>query len=141
MQGPFVYAHRHKYPHLSEAEATIWHRFITKYPDYFDQCWYDVELGLPRGYDPERPAEYQKHHLYLGGYKIDVLGQKGDRLCIVEVKKQATTKALGEIWAYEFLYLKEHPEVKEVDLLILTDEEMPHMREICDPDEVKLIVV
>lgn len=141
MQGPFVYAERHKYPHLSQAEADIWQKFIQKYPDYFDICWYDVELGLPRGFDDERADPYQKHHKYLGGYKIDVLGQKGDRKCIVEVKKQATSKALGEVWLYWHVYLKDHPEAGEVDLMIVTDEEMPHVREVCEADGVKLFVV
>lgn len=141
MQGPFVYEKRYKYPHLTEGEGDIWQRFIEKYPDYFDTCWYDVELGTPRNFDTEMSEPYQSHHKYLGGYKIDVLGEKNGRKCIVEVKKQATTKALGEIWCYEFLYLKDHPEETEIDLLILTDEEMPHMREICEGDGVQLVVV
>jgi hypothetical protein len=141
MLGPYPYTKRDSYPHLSDAEGKIWERFIAENPDRFDVCWYDVELGTPRGYDATRPEPYRSHHRYLGGYKIDVLGQKGDQLTIIELKKQATTKALGEIWLYEYMYLKEKAPEKAPRLMIITDEEMPHIQECCVADEVELVVV
>lgn len=141
MVGPVPYTKRPNYPHLSQGEAEIWDRYIAAFPDRFDEVWYDVELGTPRGFDPERPAPYQAHHAYLGGYKIDVLGRRGDTYTIIEVKRQATTKALGEIWLYEHLCKAYRDFAKSYQLEIVTDEEMPHIREVCLADGVMLTII
>ena len=141
MIGPVPYTQIPFKTHLSERELAIWQRFVAKYPERFATVCYDFELGTPRGFDPERPPNYQAHHAYLGGYKIDVLAEKDGVKTVIEVKKQATTKALGEIWMYEYLYTGTVEKEANTRLMILTDEEMPHMREVCEADEVELVVV
>ncbi len=141
MQGPFNYEKRERYAHLTKGEAEIWERYVKAFPNRFDEVYYDVELGLPIGYDPERPEPWKSHASYLGGYKIDVLGIKGDVSTIIEIKKMATTKALGEVWLYEYLYKAFKKPIGKCELEIVTDFEMPHMREVCEADNVKLIIV
>ena len=141
MIGPVPYQVLPNKTHLSEGELNIWQRFVAKFPERFTTVCYDVELGTPRGFDPEMPLNYQKHHKYVGGYKIDVLGEKDGVKTIIEIKKQATTKALGEIWLYEFLYTGTVDKEADVKVMILTDEEMPHMREVCESDDVELVMV
>lgn len=141
MLGPFAYKSIPPKTHLSQNERTIWERFIEKNPERFDLATYDVELGKPRGFDPERPEPYARHHAYLGGYKIDVLGEKEGVKTIIEIKRQATTKAIGEVDLYEFLFMLINENAPPPKLMILTDEEMPHMREWCEKWDVELVVV
>ena len=141
MIGRFKFEILSKYPHLTETEGGIWTRFIQKYPKYFDSVDYDIPVGNFRGNIEDLKEEWQRNAGYLGKYKIDCVGYKGDVITIVEVKKEATTKALGEIWLYEFLYKKDKMPVERVDCLILTDYEMPNMSEICQSDNVKIIIV
>lgn len=141
MLGPYPYREIPPKTHLSVGELAIWERFVAKFPERFERVWFDVELGIPRNYDDTRPEEYARHHRYLGGYKIDVLGEKEGVKTIVEIKRQATTKALGEIWCYDDLYKRFVDSISVVKDLIVTDEEMPHIREICEKDGVGLEVV
>lgn len=141
MIGPVHYLQIPLRTHLSQGELAIWQKFTTLFPDRFDLVAYDYELGEPRGFDETRPENYAAHHRYLGGYKIDVIGYKEQVETIIEVKKQATSKALGEVWLYSEVYHKENPDKVMPRLMILTDEEMPHMREICESEGVELVIV
>lgn len=141
MIGPVHYLQIPLRTHLSQGELEIWKRFTSLFPERFELVAYDYELGVPRNYDDTIPEKYAAHHRYLGGYKIDVIGYNKEAETIIEVKHQATSKALGEVWLYSEVYHKENPGKMMPRLMILTDEEMPHMREICEAEEVELVVV
>jgi len=141
MIGPAHYLQIPNHTHLSERELAIWQKFTSLFPERFTTVAYDYELGIPRNYDDTRPENYAKHHRYLGGYKIDVIGYKTDVETIIEIKHQATSKALGEVWLYSEVYHKENPSKEMPRLMILTDEEMPHMREICEAEAVELVII
>ncbi len=141
MLGPHSYNAVPPHTHLSEGELGIWNRCIEKHPELFDSVCFDVELGTPRNYDPSRPEKYARHHSYIGGYKIDVLAEKQGVKTIIEIKREATTKAIGEIDLYEFLYMEVAPDEPPPKLMILTDQEMPHLREWCVKWGVELLVV
>ena len=141
MQGPFPYGKRYKYPHLSEGEAEIWERFVIKFPDWFDEVWYDVEVGTCRDATETLDEFFKSHKEYLNMRKIDALGKKDNQYTIVEVKKHAWHSALGEIQGYFHCFLKDWPTERPVKTMILTDLEMPDMREICKLDDTELMIV
>ncbi len=141
MRGPYKYEILSKYPHVSASEADIWTRFIAKFPGFFDQVWYDVQIGGIRGDLSDLKDEWKSNAEYLGKYKIDVLGLKDGVYTIIELKKSATTKALGEVWAYDFLFKQEWKPENKVKNMIITDEEMPNIRQIAEAEEVDLVVV
>lgn len=141
MRGPYKYELQSSYPHLSKAEAEIWNRFVVTYPDAFKQCWYDVEVGKCRPSDEKLDPEWEKNRQYLGKYKIDVVAENDEYICVIEVKKEATTKALGEIWLYDELFAKEWNVKKPVLNYIITDTEMPNIREVCEKEGVQVYVV
>lgn len=141
MRGPFKYEQLSKYPHLSKMESDIWDRFVRKYPDAYYEAYYDVELGDIRGDVSELQPEWQKDAQYLGKYKIDVLCKNSLGWTIIEVKKSATTKALGEIWLYDFLFKQEWPDRRPIFNAIVTDEEMPNIRTVAEAENVQLYVV
>lgn len=141
MRGPYKYELLPKYAHFAENESLIWDRFILKYPGYFDHVWYDVPVGSFRGNEETLLPEIQENRAYLGAYKIDVVGEKDGIFTIVEVKKSATTKAMGEVWLYMDLYKKQYAPTVPVNGIIVTDEEMPNVREIVEKDGEQLFIV
>ncbi len=141
MRGPYNFELLPKYPHFTEGEALIWDRFILANSGYFSRVWYDVSVGSFRGNEEALSPEIQENRVYLGAYKIDVVGERDGVFTIVEVKKSATTKALGEVWLYEELYKKQITPKAPVNSIIVTDEEMPNIREIAEKDGVQIFVV
>lgn len=141
MRGPLPYQRLNVYPHLSKHEAPLWDRFILEHPGMFEQVYYDVHTGDRRPDTTELMPEYERNAEYLGAYKIDVVGETSEYIMVIELKVQATTKALGEVWLYEHLLKKAWGTKKPIMSAIVTDVEMPHIREVCEADGVMLFVV
>lgn len=141
MIGPYSYGVVPNHTHLSKKERAIWTAFMQEHPNFCDRIWYDVECGGHRQkLDGVRP-ELHKMAEYLGKYKIDVVGENKDSYIIFEVKGEATTKALGELWLYDDLLREEWTINKPVRCICVTDEEMPNIRLTLEKEGYELIVV
>lgn len=141
MIGPFPYGVLPNSTHLSVRERDIWGAFMRANPLPDAKCFYDVEVGNIRGSTEGLKPEWEKNAQYLGKYKIDVVVETPLWVCVIEVKGEATTKALGEIWLYDEL-LREAWDIKKPVLnWIVTDEEMPNIRAVCEKEGVELRVV
>jgi hypothetical protein len=141
MIGPYQYGTIPNRTHLSERERSIWAAFMEQYPGFFEHVWYDVEVGGMRGGTDGLKPQWAQNAKYLGRYKIDVVGEHKDYIAVVEVKGEATTKALGEIWLYDDLFKQEWDTQKPVRNIIVSDEEMPNIRAACEKEGVELLVV
>ena len=137
----FKYEILPSYPHLSDNEAAIWSRFISKYPDRFNRIAYDVCVGEPRPCAEPLDEKTLRNRHYLGRYKIDVLAEDGEFFYIIELKKEATTKALGEVWLYERLFNLDYNPNKPLQSFVITDSEMPNIRATLEEENIGLIVV
>jgi len=137
----FPYALQPFYPHLTENEAAIWSRFIDKYPDFFEWCAYDVCVGKTRTNNEDLRPEIQRNKEYLGRYKIDVLGFKNGAYWIIEIKKSATSTAMGEIWLYEHCFRECFGNDIITETMVVTDEERPNVRDALEKDGVSFYVV
>ncbi len=141
MRGRFNYEVLSYYPHMSEAEAAIWSRFIRTCPDVFDSVDYDVVVGDPRESEEALGPEWERNRNYLGKAKIDAVAYNDSGICIIEVKKEAWVSALGEVWLYEHLYMRDYPTDVPIRLLVITETERPHVREVLEKDGVLFEVV
>lgn len=141
MIGPFQFAAAPNRCHLSVRERRIWDAFVKQNPGFFTKVWYDVEVGGMRGTTQGLKPEWEKNAQYLGRYKIDVVGEHTDFLAVIEVKGEATTKALGELWLYDDLLKEEWTISKPVRCICLTDEEMPNIRTTLEKEGYELVVV
>lgn len=121
MSPKFTYEKRYKYPHLLPSDAKLWDRFIAKHPNYFDSVEYDVHVGEGTTIDPDWPDEIAYMAKTLTQRRIDVLGYKGDHIYIVELKVDPGVSVLGQLLAYDTLYLKEHPDIAHTTLVLIAN--------------------
>lgn len=141
MRGPYRYPFIPLHTHLSENERAIWKRFCEKFPDRFHTVYFDWEVGDPRP-SLEKLSEFaEQHRQYLGRYKIDVVAESADFYVVIELKKEATTKALGEIWLYDDLFRAQEKPAKPVKNYVITDVEMPNIRDVLEKEGCELFVV
>ncbi len=141
MKGRFNFEILSKYPHMKPQDVSIWERFIKCYPEFFNFCDYDVCVGDIRGDTSDLEPEWQKDAEYLGKYKIDIVAYRENNIYIIEVKPKAAAKALGQIIMYDFLYTKDFYPEENTIAMIITDEIMPNMQELCDEHKVLLMKV
>lgn len=141
MRGPYKYELLPSYPHFLEGESLIWDRFILSHPAFFERVFYDVQVGDQRPNAETLSPGIVDNKQYLGSYKIDVVGENAGVFTLVEVKKAAGAKALGQCRLYEKLLEKQNPEWGQIKKMIVTDEELPNIREIGARDGINLFVV
>jgi len=109
------------FAHMGPADAAIWSRFIAKNPDRFTGVFYDFRVGV----EPEMPEGIDScvHVAWcdLTHWRIDVVGEDGEKIYIIEVKPYANAKALGQACAYACRFAAEQNPKVPVVPVVLTD--------------------
>ena len=141
MHRPFPYGALPNYPHLTKYETIIWERFVEALPGRFQICYYDVTCGDCRGDEEGLKPEWKANRDYLGRYKVDVIGFKDGKHTLIELKRQATTKAIGELALYAHTLAEKFPAYAWTSPIIVTDEEMPNMKSYAEANGIKLTVL
>ena len=131
MKGRFPYKILSKYSHLRPEDVVIWERFIKAFPGFYDSVDYDLKVGRPRQYPGKPDDVYRKDLEYLSRKRIDVVGYRGNEIHIIELKPRASFEALGQVIGYTELYLPFRPEGSSVSPVIITDSEIPDIKDLC----------
>lgn len=141
MAESFPFAKRYYYPHMKPADVAIWERFIESFPDMYDFVQYDVPVGTvpEHAKGPVAPGAGSDEKLYMK--KIDVVAFKGDQIDIVELKPQATASSIGQVKAYQLLYVRDYNPPITPKAIIITDVLGQDMGEIASAQGVLVIVV
>jgi hypothetical protein len=122
MTGRFPFQRLAKYPHMKPEDVAAWERFIDTNPGYFESVDYDVAVGEGAPTNPEHPENIQHDHTILTQKKIDVVGYRGATVTVVEVKPIADMRALGQALVYSHLYAADHPEVTDLQRMVVAGE-------------------
>lgn len=141
MPETFPFEKRYWYPHMMPYDVAIWERFIEKYPDAYDFVSYDVKVGSGPAHDTVVNPETGGDSINLYKRKIDVVGYKGERIDIIELKPRAGSSALGQVAGYGVLYKKDYTPPTEPNLVVITDQLGTDMDTLSSSMGVKLIVV
>lgn len=136
MKGRFPYEKLLKYPHLSPQDKEIWEKFIKKYPDLFDSVDYDVKVGKPREYKTAPEDIYKKDLQILSKKRIDVVAYKNEQIFIIEIHPSASFETLGQIIGKISLYKKEFKPRGKIKGILVTDKEIPDIRELCEENNI-----
>lgn len=96
-----------KFPHLLPGETTVWRRFLERYEDDYERYEYDVHIGL--GSLPQAPAGdvWALDFNWLTRKRIDVIGYKGKRVTIFEVRARASLPLMGQLEGYQYLWMRQ----------------------------------
>lgn len=140
MHGRFVFIKLAKYPHMKPRDVEIWERFIEKNKSFFDTVDYDFHVGegadfLPTGEDT---PDGRENRLYQR--KIDVVGYRGDKVWLIEVKPEASASALGQILSYKELYIKTKDADPLPTLMVVTGKIMSEMKEVYAKHNIAVFV-
>jgi len=95
---------RSSYPHLMDSDARVWTKLLESEPDAFEKVWYDLRVGegmkLKPGVEPLINGVAQA----LTTKRIDVVGMRGLKYYVIEVKPVADMVALGQALCYSLLF-------------------------------------
>jgi len=117
----------YKYPHLSTEDIPIWETFLKKHPDFYESVAYDVHVGtgsLPPSHLDETTKSMWTR---LTQKRIDVLGQRDDRIDIIEVKPVLRPSAVGQVLTYKNLFDQQFSPKRPTRAVILFQIAQPDM--------------
>jgi hypothetical protein len=137
----FPYGKLPKYPHMKPEDVAIWERFIEAYPDAYDRCQYDVVVGSDPEFIDELDEKVGGDSWKLYQKKIDVLGIKGEKLDIIELKPKAGPAAIGQVKMYKKLFTKDYTPPTEPKTVVITNEAGLDLREFAKEEGVLIAVV
>ena len=135
------YGIRYEYKHMIGGDKIIWEKFIRRYPEWFEEVSYDVNIGegVVLNYDwSEKDSDWAKK---ITQKRIDVVGYKGKNITIIEIKKRVELGTLGQLLGYKFLYEKENDLIGKTIFLLITEMIGKDDNDIMNDYSIPVIVV
>lgn len=130
-----------KYPHFFPRDIAIWERFLSSFGTNFRGFDYDIKVGSGTEPNTKLSPEYLRMQEILSKYRIDAVGYDDSHIYIIEVKPAAGTIALGQIELYTRLYKRDYNPDRKIVGMIVTDYELPDMREVLKKKGIKYYVL
>ncbi|MEK7179966.1 MAG: hypothetical protein AAB706_00665 [Patescibacteria group bacterium] len=137
----FKYEKRPQYPHMSPSDTEIWNRYIDKFPNAYLTCQYDFHIGDTAPFNTlmDDGTDLNQDKLYR--LRIDVVAADKEKISVIEVKPNAGVSALGQLEKYTELFIRDETPFIPVDMVLITDKELPNIDYLCKKAGVKLIIV
>ena len=126
---------------MKPADVLIWERFIEKYPDAYETCQYDVEVGSPPDFDTIVNPETGGDAEALYKRKIDAVCVKNGNIDIIELKPNAGPSSVGQVKGYRTLYVRDLTPARTPRAVIITDKIRRDMPYIAEEEGVEMIAV
>jgi hypothetical protein len=102
-------------------DVALWQRFLVQHGEYYDRFDYNIHVGEGVPLDPSWPENIRVAAKSLTTKRIDAVGYRGSEVWIFEVKPDAGLGALGQLLAYEALWIREGRLPVPTHLAIITD--------------------
>lgn len=118
---PIPFASERQLRGLVEPEASIWTRWRFSLPVGVIRIYANVRVGKGRHAEGEFTEDERKMWLAVTQKRIDVLLEFQDRIWIVELRRIASSGALGRLLMYKLLYEEDPVIPKPVTLALVTD--------------------
>lgn len=129
---------RAHYPHMLNADAAIWDRFIHTNPFPDAKLLYDLHVGTPAPIVENTPANYRSMILSLSTLRIDVVAMLPTETLVIEIKPRASLYAIGQVLGYALLVKRDFPHLINPTPVIITDTAAADTQWLCDRLNVTL---
>jgi len=127
------------YPHMLDADAELWDRYIRTGPFPLARLIYDLHVGTPALPIEHYPDNYTRMVQRLSTLRIDVVALMPTETLVFEVKPRAGLQAIGQAYSYAQLVHRDIPTFLHPVPVILTDKAIPDAQWLCDRLSITLI--
>jgi len=126
---------------MSPAEEALWDRYLVWSPHSFLRLTYDLHLGDHAPLDPTWEQWVVDLVKATSRKRVDVIGETEREIIIFEVKDRADMSALGQLLAYESLYIEEYEPKKPIKKVVIADRLGYSMARIFPTFNIEVILV
>lgn len=107
------------YPERTDQESAVIRDYLEAHGTEFDTLGFSVRVGQALEPNPTHLIGVQRSTIYSSRKRIDFVGVKGSLHTLAEAKSRIQPSAIGQILTYKKLYLEEHPDVRNVRLVLI----------------------
>lgn len=129
------------YPHLLAEDTEVWSAYLEDPIAPIKEVWYDVHVGqgvtLPVGVD----SLTKRIAAGITRKRIDVVCKVGGGYWVVELKPFGSMLALGQVFAYSRLFIRDYEPDGEVWPVVICNEVDPDLFEQMEYLGIAVIVV
>lgn len=108
-------------PGFERIELAIWRDFLDGYGDSYQGFYYNVRIGEDRATPGIEDEALKKMVEDLALKRIDAVGKRGSTWDLIEVRRHAGPGSIGQILAYETLWVAYSGGLRPYTLTIVTD--------------------
>lgn len=127
-----------EFPHLLPEERALWRKFLALHEKDWDRYIYDVHVGEGRQGPEYLGSQPRRWGTYLTQKRIDVVGERADRVCIFEIRPAAGMAQIGQLLCYRFLYQRQTRDRRPCELAIVTGKVWPDEQWLFDQFNIKV---
>ena len=126
--NPYSLDWRGNPPYMLAPDVPVWYRFLEKFGQSFKNLYYLVRVGGPFLTSAEAKDPFKRDWQMLLQKRLDALAELENEIWIIEVAAEANLRALGQLFTYQTLWLRD-PKIAKLERLLLVAETM-------DPDVI-----
>lgn len=115
---PYPVAWRGDPEQMLEQDVPLWHQFLEKYGSQFAHFFYNVRVGGPDVSKINEDIKTAMLWYALNAKRIDAIGEKIDRIWIIEVTAVPGLRAVGQCLSYKYLW-EEDPKINKPAIMVL----------------------
>ncbi len=126
---------------MSALDWILWQRFRRTHLLAFLRVYYDVAVGPGSPAGETAGTAVGEAWAAITKQRIDVVGESGAKWTIVEVRAHAGPGAIGSLISYAHLWKVDPPDLRDVDLWLITDNFPDPLRSVLDAQGITLWLV
>lgn len=127
--------------HMSPWDFQLWRHYRKRLNDDITAVFYDVGLGGQIINDPYLSDEMKRDWMRLTQKRLDVLLQTPDQWIIIELRRNATSSALGRLLQYKTLWIQESTGHTVPLLRLVTNQPDRDLEYLCSLHDIAYIVL
>src|SRR5216684_3200370 len=110
---------RLRYPAMNPGEIVIFRTWLKTHEDQYQSFDYNVRIG--QGEDPGPTFAQNIRDMWVKNtqFRIDAVGVKNGVPEIIEVEDDCSSRAVGQVMAYKFIWIREQRSVTEPKMRII----------------------
>jgi len=105
-------------PHMLPPDIPVWYRFLDTWGHEIITLYYDCLLGGPFLTPEEEKDPIKKSWRYVNSKRPDAIAETKDEVWIIEVAANPGLRAMGQVIAYQALWL-EDPKIAKIERPVL----------------------
>lgn len=113
---------RPHYPHMMVEDTAVWTKFLRAEFVRIKEVWYDVRVGQSVLVGAEPGSIEARIADGLTRKRIDAVAAVGGGIWVIEVKPYANMYAVGQVFTYRSLFVREYISPGQVIAVIVCDD-------------------